>query len=150
MQFWADKDPVADLDESMSVVSRKRDLSPQSKAAESTTRRRVSGKSSVAGGSGPSASPWDRLVENSNKYVEQLNLRTTLEGKLNGHVLNQSLRVLEALQSTKPFAAEVVQLKDCRRQAWPCVCKAASGIAGGTNATDGLRAPHELESWTTD
>eukprot|EP00971_Amphidinium_carterae_P324232 6443539-Amphidinium_carterae.2 len=102
---------AADLDESMSVVSRKRGLSPQSQAAESTTRRRVSGKSSVAGGSGPSAVPWLRLVENASKYMEQLDLRLALEGKLNGHALNQSLRILEAMQKTKPYAPEVVQLR---------------------------------------
>eukprot|EP00971_Amphidinium_carterae_P344724 6485293-Amphidinium_carterae.1 len=113
----------------VSMASHKRGLSPPA-SAEGVVRRRIVKGST---GAGPSASPWSRLVENATKYKEQLSVSATLGGDLSGHVLNQSKRVLEAMEKTKPGAPEVITLRAARNTVKQALLVAADVLHNQTD-----------------
>ena len=88
-------------DRSLAAVSRARNLSPES---------RVSG--ATAAPSRPSASPWERLVENCEKYTNKLSIEDALSGKSNGHNPMHGLRCYNAMEATAPGSTMAIELRD--------------------------------------
>ena len=86
---------------------------------------------SSSGTAKPSASPWQRLVGNAVKYIDVLSdLGQALSGKSVLGVLNQSLRVLEAIERTHPGNPEGITLRAKRE-----LMEVASNVAAPNLAT---------------
>ena len=104
-----------DVSQALSQLSRA--SSPQRCSASVGAAASMAGQSLCSSESSgkpnrPSASPWKRLIDNAEKYMEIFSdMSLVLSGKSIGNHTNNALRELEAVEKTRPGCPEGISLR---------------------------------------